>query len=74
MTTFNQISQSAGYAKDDVAVSVTVCGGSYGGGSEVLVLQEYTTLQDGTNTESMKMSAKPCKSSGEQGGQCADSC
>lgn len=39
MNTFNQISQSAIYRRDDVAVSLTVCGGSYGGGSEVLILQ-----------------------------------
>lgn len=36
--TFNQISQSAVYRKDDVSVSLTVCGGSYGGGSECLVV------------------------------------
>lgn len=35
---FNQISQSAVYKEDDVAVSLTCCGGSYGGGSEVLVV------------------------------------
>lgn len=29
---FNQISQSADYRADDVSVSLTVCGGSYGGG------------------------------------------
>lgn len=29
--TFNQISQSAGYKDDEVAVNLTVCGGSYGG-------------------------------------------
>ena len=29
--TFNQISQSAVYRKDEVTVSLTVCGGSYGG-------------------------------------------
>lgn len=39
MRSYNQISQSAIYKEDDVSVSVTVCGGSYGGGSEVLVLQ-----------------------------------
>ena len=39
MRSYNQISQSAIYREDDVSVSVTVCGGSYGGGSEVLVLQ-----------------------------------
>lgn len=37
--TFNQISQSAGYKDDEVAVNLTVCGGSYGGGSEVLVVE-----------------------------------
>lgn len=39
MRTFNQISQSAVYREDDISVSLTVCGGSYGGGSEVLILQ-----------------------------------
>lgn len=38
MKTFNQISQSAVYKADDISVSLTVCGGSYGGGSEVLVV------------------------------------
>lgn len=38
-TAFNQISQSAGYKEDDVTVSLTVCGGSNGGGSEVLVVE-----------------------------------
>ena len=36
--TFNQISQSAVYKEDDISVSITVCGGSYGGGSETLVV------------------------------------
>ena len=36
--TFNQLSQSAVYKEDDTSVSLTVCGGSYGGGSEVLVV------------------------------------
>lgn len=36
--TFNQISQSAVYKEDDISVSITVCGGSYGGGSEVLIV------------------------------------
>lgn len=39
--TFNQISQSAVYRNDDVSVSITVCGGSYGGGSEVLVVEKH---------------------------------
>lgn len=38
-TAFNQISQSAGYKQDDVSVNLTVCGGSNGGGSEVLVIE-----------------------------------
>lgn len=40
MTTYNQISQSAVYKQDDVSVSLTVCGGSYGGGSEILVVSD----------------------------------
>lgn len=40
MKTFNQISQSAVYRESDVSVSITVCGGSYGGGSEVLVVMD----------------------------------
>lgn len=35
--TYNQISQSAAYKQDNISVSLTVCGGSYGGGSETLV-------------------------------------
>lgn len=38
MNTFNQISQSATYKEDEIAVCLSVCGGSYGGGSEVLVV------------------------------------
>ena len=40
MKTFNQVSQSADYREDSISVSITVCGGSYGGGSETLVLME----------------------------------
>jgi len=36
--TFNQISQSAVYKADEISVSLTVCGGTYGGGSEVLIV------------------------------------
>lgn len=36
--TFNQISQSAVYRQDETSVSITCCGGSYGGGSETLVV------------------------------------
>ena len=39
MKTYNHISQSAVYREDDISVSITVCGGSYGGGSEVLVVE-----------------------------------
>lgn len=39
--TFNQLSQSAVYKADDVSVSLTVCGGTYGGGSEVLVVYGF---------------------------------
>lgn len=31
VSSFNQISQSAGYKADDIATTLTVCGGSYGG-------------------------------------------
>lgn len=31
---YNQISQSAGYKKDETSVSITVCGGSYGGAAK----------------------------------------
>lgn len=34
--TFNQVSQSAVYREDDIAVSTTVCGGSYGGAARPL--------------------------------------
>ena len=49
MRCFNQLSQSAVYKEDEIRVSVTVCGGSYGGGSEVLVIesnQEHATISD----------------------------
>ena len=39
MKTYNQISQSAVYREDEISVNLTVCGGSYGGGSEVLVIE-----------------------------------
>ena len=42
MKAFNQISQSAVYQETDISVSITVCGGSYGGGSEVLVVNELS--------------------------------
>lgn len=49
MKAYNQLSQSAVYREDETAVSLTVCGGSYGGGSEVLVLesnQNHATIKD----------------------------
>lgn len=36
---FNQISQSAVYHRATISVSITCCGGSYGGGSEVLIVE-----------------------------------
>lgn len=38
-TAYNQISQSAVYREDETTVSLTVCGGSYGGGSETLIVE-----------------------------------
>ena len=46
---YNQISQSSVYREDEVSVSLTVCGGTYGGGSEVLVIestQEHAQIKD----------------------------
>lgn len=51
MKTYNQISQSAGYREDDISVSITVCGGSYGGGSEVLVVNELSESNRFVNGE-----------------------
>lgn len=51
MMTFNQISQSAGYKGDDVSVSLTVCGGTYGGGSEVHVVDGETEGRDNATSE-----------------------
>ena len=42
--TFNQLSQSAVYKADDVSVSLTVCGGTYGGGSETLIVTYQNTV------------------------------
>lgn len=39
MKAFNQLSQSSVYKEDEVSVSLTVCGGTYCGGSEVLVVE-----------------------------------
>lgn len=41
MKAYNQISQSAVYREDEVSVSLTVCGGSYGGGTETLVVEQF---------------------------------
>lgn len=35
---YNQISQSSVYKQSETATTITVCGGTYGGGSEVLVV------------------------------------
>lgn len=39
MKTYNQTSHSGDYREDEVSVSMTVLGGTYGGGSEVLIIQ-----------------------------------
>lgn len=41
MKTFNQMSHSGDYKGDEVSVSITVLGGTYGGGSEVLVIERH---------------------------------
>jgi hypothetical protein len=51
MKTYNQVSQSAVYREDDISVSITVCGGSYGGGSEVLVVNELSESNRFVNGE-----------------------
>ena len=53
MKTFNQTSQSAVYRKDDISVSLTVCGGSYGGGSEVLVVSYGFKPRNGSDARSI---------------------
>ena len=40
VNTFNQISQSAVYKEDDKSVTLSVCGGSYGGGAECLIVTQ----------------------------------
>ena len=44
INTFNQISQSAVYKRDDKSVTLSVCGGSYGGGSECLIVTKRPCL------------------------------
>ena len=51
MKAFNQLSQSAVYKEDDVSVSITVCGGSYGGGSETLIIGEGDGEKLGWHTD-----------------------
>lgn len=48
---FNQLSHSAVYREDETSVSLTVCGGTYGGGSEVLVLQRRFSNVNVDDTE-----------------------
>lgn len=38
MKTFNQNSHSGDYKASEISVSITVAGGTYGGGSEVLIV------------------------------------
>lgn len=40
---YNQISQSSVYKQSETATTITVCGGTYGGGSEVLVIDMVTS-------------------------------
>lgn len=48
--TFNQNSHSGDYKASEISVSITVLGGTYGGGSEVLVVQRVTgTLSPGAH-------------------------
>lgn len=40
MKTFNQNSHSGDYKASEISVSITVLGGTYGGGSEVLIVED----------------------------------
>lgn len=51
MKTFNQNSHSGDYKASEISVSITVLGGTYGGGSEVLVLQRRFSNITVTDTE-----------------------
>lgn len=44
---FNQLSQSGIYKEDETSVSLTVCGGTYGGGSECLAVYDARGNGDG---------------------------
>lgn len=44
MKTFNQLSQSAAYREDEISVSVTVCGGSYGGAAKCLLYKDDSVM------------------------------
>ena len=57
MQCFNQISQSAAYRQDEISVSLTVCGGSYGGGSEVLVCGKVSTEKSHGHSMDITISA-----------------
>jgi len=37
---FNQLSQSSVYKETEQSVALTVCGGTYGGGSECLIVEK----------------------------------
>ena len=68
MRCFNQLSQSAVYKQDEISVSVTVCGGSYGGGSEVLVCGEVLTeKQRGRLMDTITLAVE---TGGERKGDC----
>lgn len=61
MRTYNQNSHSGDYKEDDVAVTITVLGGTYGGGSEVLVVAYGF---DGYNQDISEEVAQPLRSHG----------
>ena len=48
--TFNQLSQSSVYKQDDISVCLSVCGGTYGGGSEVLVVIDGESIKENPTT------------------------
>lgn len=61
--TFNQMTHSGDYKEDDISVSVTVLGGTYGGGSETLVV--WKTVEDTAEP----LDASYYKGQGSRGGE-----
>lgn len=56
---FNQLSQSGIYKEDETSVSLTVCGGTYGGGSECLAVYDGAGVTCPTNA-SNPQPGDPC--------------